>query len=167
MSQALYEVAAFYKSNTPEDGGFDLRTTDAQSADAIQEYLTDLYQKFVSQPIAAQERVLADIPSWLVAAKMLVGKNPLTEDDSKKLMLFGFGSIYILEKQGLIPSDMFNGMQYRTMAEVEAFQSMLQDGLKTGAHIIRYGHDDDCPALDHGSCNCIAEVNVETVRGER
>jgi hypothetical protein len=74
--------------------------------------------------------------------------------------LIGTLAIFISEKEGLIPSDQYNGMEYKTVAEANALKAILATAKKSGLYLTSVAHDDGCPQLSGGFCNCKPDVTV-------
>ncbi|MGA8213091.1 MAG: hypothetical protein WB799_05830 [Candidatus Sulfotelmatobacter sp.] len=160
MEQKLYSLAGFYKNDQPENGGFSF--TIDQHADEFAEALDIAYSRFLSLSPERRQEYLNEIPNQLAAIKShITGHEGQRFTASSQNMLIGLLAIFILEKLKMIPSDEHNGMQYTTLSEVNAYKSILAGGLKPGVSILSYAHEDDCPKLSGGACNCKPDVQVQ------
>jgi hypothetical protein len=156
----LFSIAGFYKSDKPEDGGFSF--TISEHTDEFAAALDTAYGRFKKLDQAEQRRYIDDTPRQLASMKSLIREGQGVTVSSNTILL-GLLSIFILEKLKLIPSDDFNGMQYVTQREVDAFRKILDGGLRPGVSIISYAHDAGCPKLAGRICNCKADVTLNEV----
>ena len=153
----------FYRCNEPS--GFHL--TINEGADEALAAFVVAYTVFKQMAVAEQQKAIALFPKILTGVSNFVkiAGEPVSRGD-QRILEFGARVVYVMEKEGLLPDDRYNGFEYRTMAEVNAFRAVMDsiNQKKPGAFVLNYRHDDDCPKLHGGECGCIADVAVEALR---
>jgi hypothetical protein len=161
----IHSINVFYKCGTGGTAdGFSV--TIADNADHIDACLKSDYQQFKALKPCVQQAILNGFPMVLARTRAILADKVGThiEGGDQQAVLQGVRAVYVLEKEHLLPDDRFNGFEYRTMAEVNAFKQVLEslNQGKKGVFLFNYKHDNDCPKLRGGECSCQAEVAVQT-----
>lgn len=106
----LVALGAFYKNDVP--AGFGLRTFVPDEAQQIGNAMETLYRGFKRSPLSKQRQFLASaVYGQLTEASRLhkLGNNKITIAEQKKFILYGACNVYILEQEGILQPDEFNG----------------------------------------------------------
>jgi hypothetical protein len=162
-TQELYSLAAYYKADHFDEGGFSITITGSQ-ADAVNAALEKSYAAFKSMSPTEQKRSAAMFPKVLADAKVCIPEGQPSKTEDQNTIFRGLMVIYVMEKEGLLVSDQYNGMEYHTMGEVNQLKAVLAQmqnpATRAGVTILDYSHEDTCPKLKGGACNCKADMRV-------
>jgi hypothetical protein len=105
----LVALGAFYKNDVP--AGFGLQTFVPDEAQQIGNAMETAYRGFKRSPLSEQRRFLASVSGQLTEASRLhkLGNNKITIAEQKKFIICGACNVYILEQEGILQPDEFNG----------------------------------------------------------
>jgi hypothetical protein len=113
MKRIVQTVGAFYRNDLPE--GFGLTCDDPQQAQVIADAMARCYQGFKASPPDEQRAFLtATLPVQLREASRLhkLGDERMTPAEQQRFIIYGACNVYIMEHEGLLQPDQFNGCQF-------------------------------------------------------
>jgi hypothetical protein len=113
MKRMVETVGAFYRNDLPD--GFGLICDDPEQAQAIADAMARCYQGFKASPPDEQRAFLtAALPPQLREASRLhkLGDERMSLGERQRFITFGACNVYIMEQEGLLEPDQFNGCQF-------------------------------------------------------
>jgi hypothetical protein len=136
MKRIVETVGAFYRNDVPE--GFGLICDDQQQAQAIADAMARCYQGFKASPSDEQRAFLTTtLPVQLREASRLhkLGDERMSFGERQRFIIFGACNVYIMEHEGLLQPDQFNGCQFVYGVEkIDGLTGTFGQGEHTDVH---------------------------------